>query len=99
QNNLNSETSDIIATFVYETGILEGQYSFSTAVGLFESAINIVILVTANYLARKISDNSLWKGGEKVSDKPFDVLNKTLVGIIVLIIVYQLLLVNRKSVG
>jgi|SRR5699024_4725748 len=60
QNNLNSETSDIIATFVYETGILEGQYSFSTAVGLFESAINIVILVTANYLARKISDNSLW---------------------------------------
>ncbi|WP_217586490.1 ABC transporter permease [Lentibacillus saliphilus] len=60
QNNLNSETSDIIATFVYETGILEGQYSFSTAVGLFESAINIIVLVSANYLARKVSDNSLW---------------------------------------
>ncbi|NGP43840.1 sugar ABC transporter permease [Bacillaceae bacterium SIJ1] len=60
QNNLNSETSDIIATFVYESGILEGQYSFSTAVGLFNSAINIVVLVLANYLARKVSDNSLW---------------------------------------
>lgn len=60
QNNLNSETSDIIATFVYETGILEGQYSFSAAVGLFESAINITVLVAANYIARKVTDNSLW---------------------------------------
>src|SRR5690625_107604 len=60
QNNLNSETSDIIATFVYQTGILEGQYSFSTAIGLFESVINIIVLVSANYLARLVSENSLW---------------------------------------
>ena len=60
QNNLNSETSDVIATFVYQTGILEGQYSFSTAVGLFESVINIIVLVSANYLARRVSNNSLW---------------------------------------
>ncbi|MFC0302493.1 ABC transporter permease [Virgibacillus soli] len=60
QNNLNSETSDIIQTFVYETGILEGQYSFAAAIGLFESAINIVLLITVNQIARKVSENSLW---------------------------------------
>lgn len=60
QNSLNAETSDIIQTFVYETGLLQGQYSFAAAVGLFESAINIALLFLANYLARKVSDNSLW---------------------------------------
>lgn len=60
QNSLNSETSDVIATFVYQTGILEGQYSFSTAIGLFESVINIIVLVSANYLARYFSKESLW---------------------------------------
>lgn len=60
QNNLNSETSDIIQTFVYETGILEGQHSFAAAIGLFESAINIVLLITVNQIARRVGDNSLW---------------------------------------
>ncbi|WP_077297885.1 ABC transporter permease [Virgibacillus pantothenticus] len=60
QNSLNSETSDVIQTFVYETGLLEGQYSFAAAIGLFESAINIILLITVNYLARKTSNNSLW---------------------------------------
>ncbi|WP_242698005.1 ABC transporter permease [Bacillus sp. SD088] len=60
QNSLNAETSDIIPTFVYNVGLLEGQYSFASAVGLFESVINIILLVTVNYIARKVSDNSLW---------------------------------------
>ena len=60
QNSLNSETSDIIQTFVYETGLIQGQYSFAAAVGLFDSVINIILLVTANYIARKTSENSLW---------------------------------------
>ena len=60
QNSLNSGTSDIIQTFVYKTGLLEGQYSFSTAVGLFESIINIILLVTVNQIAKKVSENSLW---------------------------------------
>lgn len=60
QNSLNSSTSDVIQTFVYQTGLLEGQYSFAAAIGLFESAINIVLLVTVNYIARKTSENSLW---------------------------------------
>ena len=60
QNSLNAQTSDVIQTFVYETGLLEGQYSFAAAVGLFESAINIVLLVTVNQIAKRVSENSLW---------------------------------------
>lgn len=62
QNNLNAQTSDIIQTFVYKRGIIDGQTSFATAIGLFESVINIVLLVVVNQIARKIGDgeNSLW---------------------------------------
>lgn len=60
QNNLNAKTSDVIQTFVYQTGLLEGQYSFAAAIGLFDSAINIALLVVFNSVARKVSDNSLW---------------------------------------
>lgn len=60
QNSLNAPTSDIIQTFVYETGLIGGQYSFAAAVGLFESVINIILIVVANYTSRKVSENSLW---------------------------------------
>lgn len=60
QNELNSSTSDVIQTFVYESGLLQGQYSYAAAIGLFDSAINIVLVVTMNQLARKISKTSLW---------------------------------------
>lgn len=60
QNTLNKETSDIIQTYVYEQGILHAQTSYATAIGLFESAINIVLLVIVNTIARRIGDNSLW---------------------------------------
>lgn len=60
QNNLNLEASDVISTFVYRSGILEAQYSFSAAVGLFNSVINFVMLVMVNYFAKKINNTSLW---------------------------------------
>ena len=60
QTTLNSATSDIIQTYVYEVGLLEGQYSFASAVGLFEGVINVVLIVTANWLTKKITENSLW---------------------------------------
>ncbi|MFC4404114.1 ABC transporter permease [Gracilibacillus xinjiangensis] len=60
QNNLNSSTSDVIQTFVYQSGLLEGQYSFASAIGLFDSMINIILLITVNQIAKKTSDNSLW---------------------------------------
>lgn len=54
------EVSDIIATFVYRKGLLEADYSYAAAVGLFNSAINSILLILANTISRKISDNSLW---------------------------------------
>ncbi|MFC5652954.1 ABC transporter permease [Paenibacillus solisilvae] len=60
QNPLNLETSEIISTYVYRVGLLNANYSFATAVGLFNSAINLVLLVLVNALAKRISNNSLW---------------------------------------
>jgi len=60
QNNLNMESSNVIATFVYEAGLLDGQYSFATAVGVFNAIINFILLVAVNYFARKTSETSLW---------------------------------------
>jgi putative aldouronate transport system permease protein len=60
QNDLNMSTSDVISTFVYRSGILEAQYSFSAAVGLFNSIINFILLIMVNRIAKKVSDTSLW---------------------------------------
>lgn len=60
QNNLNMEASDVIQTFVYRSGILDGNYSYSTAIGLFNSIINFALLVLINQIARKKAETSLW---------------------------------------
>lgn len=60
QNDLNIGVSQIIATYVYETGIISAQYSYSAAIGLFNNVVNIILLVTFNQLAKKITENSLW---------------------------------------
>lgn len=60
QTDGNVETSQIISSFVYEMGLISGDYGLSTASGLFNSVINIVLLVTANFLARKFSEYSMW---------------------------------------
>lgn len=60
QNSLNMESSDVISTFVYRSGIMEAQYSFATAVDLFNSIINLILLVTVNFIARRAGGSSLW---------------------------------------
>ncbi|WP_408637986.1 ABC transporter permease [Paenibacillus sonchi] len=60
QNPLNIANSEIIATYVYRIGLLNANYSFATAVGLFNSLINLVLLVTVNGLAKRITNNSIW---------------------------------------
>ncbi|MCM3758415.1 ABC transporter permease subunit [Sporosarcina aquimarina] len=60
QNSLNMSTSDVISTFVYRSGILEAQYSFSAAVGLFNSIINFIMLIMVNQIAKKVNETSLW---------------------------------------
>jgi putative aldouronate transport system permease protein len=60
QNPLNLRTSEVIATYVYKVGLVGANYSFSAGVGLFRSIINLLLLVLANKIARKIGETSLW---------------------------------------
>lgn len=60
QNDLNKATSDVITTYVYQQGVLKGQYSYSTAVNLFNSVINTALVLVVNAISRKVSDTSLW---------------------------------------
>lgn len=60
QNPLNIETSEVISTYVYKVGLLQAQYSFSAAVGMFNSVINFTLLVIVNRIARYASEISLW---------------------------------------
>lgn len=57
---LTYETADTISSFVYRYGLQNANYSFGSAVGLFNSVIEIIILVTVNYLASRFLENSLW---------------------------------------
>lgn len=60
QNGMNLEVSEIISTYVFKTGIRSAQYSFATAVGLFSSVINLILLVAANFIAKKTTEISLF---------------------------------------
>ncbi len=56
QTSMNLPTSEIIPTYVYKRGLQAGDYAYSTAVGLFNTVINVVLLVVANKVVKKISD-------------------------------------------
>ena len=56
QTDLNLGTSEIIATYVYRKGLLDGDYSFSTAVGLFNTVINVILLIAVNKIVAKMND-------------------------------------------
>lgn len=60
QNTLNTSASEIISTYVYKVGIINTQYSMSAAVGLFNNAINFIMLVAVNWISRKTTETSLW---------------------------------------
>lgn len=54
------EVADVISTYTYRRGIVQSDYSFGTAIGLFNSVINVIFIVGANWFSRKFSDTSLW---------------------------------------
>lgn len=60
QTPLNLDASEIIATYAYKIGMVSGQFSFSTAIDLFNSVINLILLVTLNKISRKAGETSLW---------------------------------------
>lgn len=60
QNAFNLSSSEVINTYVYKIGIREAQYSLSSAIGLFNSAINFIIIITVNQISRRMGQDSLW---------------------------------------
>lgn len=60
QNPLNVSTSEVISTYVYKVGLLSSSFSFSAAIGFFNSVVNLILLVGVNYIAKKLSNSSLW---------------------------------------
>jgi len=62
QNPLNTGVSEVISTYVYKVGLIGGitNYSYASAIGLFNSVIGLVLLVSANQLMKKLTDSSLW---------------------------------------
>jgi len=59
-NPMTYEVADVFSTYVYRKGLLEANYSYAAAVGLFESIVALIMLVSANTLSRKLSETSLW---------------------------------------
>lgn len=59
-NPLNYKTSDVIATYVYRVGLESSNFSYATAIGLFEGIIGLILVFSANYISRKLTDSSLW---------------------------------------
>lgn len=59
-NSATMEKADIIASYVYRRGIEKSEYSFSTAVGLFNNVINCILVLITNYISRRVADVSLW---------------------------------------
>ena len=60
QNSLNAGSSDVISTYTYRSGLINGEFSYSTAIGLFNSVINFILLISVNKISKKLSDTSLW---------------------------------------
>jgi ABC-type polysaccharide transport system permease subunit len=60
QNPMNYRISEVISTYVYKVGLVQSQFEFSTAVGLFNSLVNMIILVIVNTVARKVNETSLF---------------------------------------
>jgi putative aldouronate transport system permease protein len=60
QNALNMPATEVISTYTYKIGILNSQFSYSTAIGLFNTIVNFLFLITANAVSKKVSDSSIF---------------------------------------
>jgi putative aldouronate transport system permease protein len=60
QNSLNIDASEIISTYVYKVGLEQSRFSYSTAIGLFNTLVNIALLAGANFISKKVGETGLW---------------------------------------
>jgi putative aldouronate transport system permease protein len=54
------DTADILSSYIYRYGLVEHNWSYSTAIGLFNSLVNVALVLTANWVSKKVTENSLW---------------------------------------
>ena len=59
-NDMTLETADVISSYVYRRGLIDADYSYSAAVGMFNSVINLIILCITNSICKKLNETSLW---------------------------------------
>ena len=60
QNSLNTSASEVISTLTYKVGLLNAQYSYSAAIGLFNTVVSVTVMVIVNNISKKVSDSSVW---------------------------------------
>ncbi|NCB93175.1 MAG: sugar ABC transporter permease [Clostridia bacterium] len=60
QNSLNADVSEVISTFVYKVGVVNSDFGFSTAAGLFQSVVSFILLIFVNKVSKKVTETSLW---------------------------------------
>jgi putative aldouronate transport system permease protein len=60
QNDMVLGISDVISTYVYRVGLLSAQYSYTTALGLFQSLIALILVITVNKIVKSLGENGLW---------------------------------------
>lgn len=59
-NAANRNVSEVFDSFVYQRGVLNGKYSFSTAVGMFKSVVGLILVLSANWLSKKFTDEAIY---------------------------------------
>jgi putative aldouronate transport system permease protein len=57
---MNREVGEFFDTYVYTTGVLQGQFSYSTAVGLFKSVVGLILVLFSNYIAKRLGEEGLY---------------------------------------
>ena len=60
QNNMNIYSTQVISTYVYNVGLVKGNFSYATAIGLFNSVVSIIMVLSVNAIAKKVGETSLW---------------------------------------
>ena len=60
ENPLTYPTADVISTYLYRVGVVSGSFSYAAAIGLFDSLIGLTLVISANYLSRRLVGASLW---------------------------------------
>jgi len=60
QNSMNMQTAEVISTFVYKVGLINANYGFSTAVGLFNSVVGFVLMLLVNQISKRLTGTGVW---------------------------------------